>query len=292
MNTAFNILAATDLSAPARHAAERAAQVAAATGGRLAIVHVANLEPLAQLQQWLASEAGELEAELLEQARAELRRLGETLHGRFGTAASLDVVAGELLPRLLERASALPADLMVLGARGGSFLRRLLLGSTAERLLGAAPLPMLVVRQAVHEPYRRLLVTVDFSPRALRALRCAARLAPGAAITVLHVVELPFEGQLRYAGVAEDKIDHYRRGGLARARERLAELCAAAGLPRVRPLALAGDASLTIVAQEQELDSDLIVVGKHGERPFADLLLGSVCKHVLAEAQGDVLVVP
>lgn len=292
MKTALNILAATDLSAPARHAVERAAQVALDADGHLAVVHVASSEGFERLRQWLEPEAGRFETGLLDQARDELRRLGEALHQRFGIAAALEVVAGDLLPRLLERSASQPADLMVLGARGGSFLRRLLLGSTAERLLGAAPLPMLVVKQAAHEPYRRLLVAVDFSPRGLRALRCAARLAPGAAITALHVFELPFEGQLRYAGVDEGKIDYYRRLGLARVRERLAELCAAAAIPGLRSLALAGDVSLTIVAQEQELDSDLIVVGKHGERPFADLLLGSVCKHVLAESQGDVLVVP
>ena len=42
---------------------------------------------------------------------------------------------------------------------------------------------------------------------------------------------------------------------------------------------------------EQEYDADLIVVGKHGTHITEELLLGSVTKHVLAEAQGDVLVV-
>lgn len=42
--------------------------------------------------------------------------------------------------------------------------------------------------------------------------------------------------------------------------------------------------------QEQELDCDLIVMGKHGQGMLEELLLGSVTKHVLAESTGDVLV--
>ena len=59
-----------------------------------------------------------------------------------------------------------------------------------------------------------------------------------------------------------------------------------------RLTALAGsDPAQQIIAMEQEVDCDLIVVGKHGSHIAEELLLGSVTKHVLAEAQGDVLVI-
>ena len=51
-----------------------------------------------------------------------------------------------------------------------------------------------------------------------------------------------------------------------------------------------GDASLRIVENEQSHDCDLVVLGKHGQSATADLLLGSVTKHVLAEGSADVLV--
>ena len=47
---------------------------------------------------------------------------------------------------------------------------------------------------------------------------------------------------------------------------------------------------LRLVEQEQVLDCDLVVIGKHGQSAAEDLLLGSVTKHVLAEGQSDVLV--
>ena len=53
---------------------------------------------------------------------------------------------------------------------------------------------------------------------------------------------------------------------------------------------LNGDPIGRIIEQEQEQDCDLIVMGKHGESPIEDLLLGSVTKHVLAESLADILV--
>ena len=70
------ILAATDFSAPARHAVERAASVAGQTGAQLTLLHVANLGPLEKMQQWMMSTSIDLKARLLERAHDELERLG------------------------------------------------------------------------------------------------------------------------------------------------------------------------------------------------------------------------
>ena len=50
-----------------------------------------------------------------------------------------------------------------------------------------------------------------------------------------------------------------------------------------------GDASRRIVEQEQSRDCDLVVPAPHGRSAAADLLLGNVTRHVLAEGNVDVL---
>lgn len=293
MTNLNRIVAATDLSAPARHASERAAMLAADRDACLTLIHVASQAPLAQLRQLLGT-ADERVAEALQEGlREAMRELGESVRQRFAVAPALDVSTGDLLPGLLARVDAARADLLVLGARGASFLRHILLGSTAERLLSSARVPVLVVRLPPHERYRCVLVPVDFSPVSLRALRLAAEVAPGAVITAMHVYEVPFEGQLRYAGVDEAKIEHYRSLAAARAQANLAGLLETSGIEpgRLRTVMVNGDVSQRILEYEQELDCELIVVGKHGAGVFEELLLGSTTKHLLAEAQGDVLVV-
>lgn len=109
---------------------------------------------------------------------------------------------------------------------------------------------------------------------------------------MLHVFEVPFEGQLRYAGVDEAKIEHYRAIAHNQAWEKLRQLRSSAELDdaRVELLVRQGDVSQRILEQEQEADCDLIVIGKHGKDAIEELLLGRVTRHVLTEAQGDILV--
>src|SRR5574343_1103753 len=104
MATLNNFLAATDLSAPARHAAERAAALAGSIGASLALVHVASRAPLDQLRQLLSAADDDVEQELLDRLRLDLRGLGEVIHQRYGVAPALSVGIGDLLPSLLAEA--------------------------------------------------------------------------------------------------------------------------------------------------------------------------------------------
>ena len=286
------ILATTDLSAHARHAAERAALVSQETAAQLDLLHVANLAPLERLRQLMGSSQAELESRVLDAARSKLVDLAALIHQRFGVVAATRVVAGALLAELARESDALAAGLLVCGAKGESVIRHFVLGTTALRVLSTTRCPVLVVRQPPHEPYRRLLVPVDFSPSSLRAVRHARSVAPGAEIVLLHAFDVPFEGKLRYASVDDEVIHHYRIVAKQEATQKLQALRDQAGLPVVGTslLVLHGDPTFRIIEQEQECDCDLIVVGKHGESVLEELLLGSVTKHVLAESQGDVLV--
>jgi nucleotide-binding universal stress UspA family protein len=239
-------------------------------------------EGVAALKQKLDEDANAALAQLIEQAKAKRK---VKVEGR--------VLSGPPLETILEHAAILDAELLVLGAQGESFLRRTLLGSTASRLLRRTfRQPVLVVKQMPHEAYCRLLVAVDFSSASLQAIQMGRRLAPQAEITLLHALELPFEGKLTFAGVDEVLIRQYVQTEREQCQRRLHELAAAAGLVATdySALVLHGNSSQHIITQEQELDCDLIVLSKHGSHLTEELLLGSVTQHVLVESQGDVLV--
>ena len=286
------LLVATDLSDPARHAAVRAAMIARETGASLDLVHVVSLGPLEKLRRLVAEIPVELEQRILDASREEVGELAAALLRQYGVSSGVHVVSGPLLSELATQTDQLSADLVVLGARGASVMRHLLLGSTAERMLRRASCPMLVVKQAPRERYRTLLVPVDFSPGSLWAISNARALAPAADILLLHAFAVPFEGKLVLAGVDDDTIQRYRVAAEQEALQKLRELRGEAGLSPdgVRLMVFHGDPLRHIIRQEQERDCDLIVMGKHGESKIEDLLLGSVTKHVLTESQADVLV--
>lgn len=288
------ILAATDLSAPAGHAVERAALLAQRHGARLRLVHVSPPAPMARLAQLISAGAlpPDLAPRLRDSTQARLQALASQHSTQHGVQADAHALVGELLPTLQAEADALHCSLIVLGGQGENTLRHLLLGSTAERLLSGATRPMLVVRQAPRAAYQCVLVAVDLSPASLRAIELARTVAPGARLCLLHAFDLPFEGSLRYAGVSEDEITRYRLDAQAQAEGQLDALAASAGLAPHEALTVVrhGDAALRIAEQAQAFGADLIVAGKHADRVLERLFLGSVTRRVLADTQVDVLV--
>jgi nucleotide-binding universal stress UspA family protein len=294
MKAFTRILAATDLSAPARHAVERAFILAARTESELYIMYAQELDSLVSLREMLGDDVLAVKAALNSDAHTRLDQLARDPAINRGHTARTCVAEGNPLATIAAEADALNVDLVVLGARGESFLRHTMLGATAARLLRkSAQRPVLVVKQPPHEDYRSVLVAVDFSPASLQAIRTARLLAPAADLVLLHAFELPYEGKLIFAGVDEQLIRQYVTTASEVRRKRLNELAAAAGLAPIDCSArvIHGDPSQQIITMEQEYDCDLIVVGKHGTHIAEELLLGSVTKHVLAESQCDVLVI-
>ena len=292
MNPIRTIAAPTDLSALARHAVVRACLLAAELGARLSLQHVVNAGALDTLRHLLDADAAGLQDKLLAEVRGEVEALAAEMHRRHGVTPELQLAVGGVLGEIVGHAEAIDADLLVMGARGAGFMRELLIGSTTERVLRKSVRPMLVVKQIAHEPYRRVLVPVDFSARALEALEFAQRVAPQAEFVLLHAFEVPFEGKLRYAGVDENALSGLRVNARREATARMNELVAEAGADenRVRRIVVHGEATTQVLEHEQAQDCDLIVIGKRGQGLIGEMLLGSVTKHILAQSSGDVLV--
>ncbi|MHB0916206.1 MAG: universal stress protein [Thiobacillus sp.] len=292
MNPLHTLLAATDLSAPARHAAQRAALLARDINARLELAHVLEQGALDELRRWFGAEGEALQARIREQAREALAQLAADVGAPLGVSAGTHLLEGAVLERIAAEADRLDASLLIVGARGAGFMRHWLLGATAERLLRKTRRPILVVKQPAREAYRSVLVPVDFSPWSRGAIRLARAVAPQAEIVLLHAFDAPFEGKLRIAGVAEETIRRHRTEAREEALTRLHQAAAEAGLAAAdwRALAVHGDAAPRILEQEEEQGADLIVLGKHGAGMTEELLLGSVTKHVLAHSRGDVLV--
>ena len=291
MNAQAPILAATDFSAPARHAADRAARLARASAAPLTLMHVLPAGALQGLRQWLGADSG-TEQQLQTQALQLLQQQAAELQAARHVPVATQQANGAPVDALVRATDALDASLLVLGARGEGFLRRWVMGSTAERLLHRSQRPLLVVRQLPQGPYRRVLLALDFSPWSLQAVTLAQQLAPHAHLVLLHAFQVPFAEKLQFAGVDAATIEHYRTHARAEASQRVQGMAQAARLPEGQwePRIVEGDAAQRIVELEQELGCDLVVLGKHGQSAAEDLLLGSVTQHVLAEGNTDVLV--
>lgn len=99
----------------------------------------------------------------LDAAAAELR---ETFEGRdpappASSQLYLHTRLGGATQAILQLATDLDADLIVVGTRGNKGLKRVLLGSTAEELVKRAPCPVLVAR---HKDYSQMHKSLRIEP--------------------------------------------------------------------------------------------------------------------------------
>ena len=284
------ILVATDFSRHALHAATRAAHLARDSHSALTLMHVLPAQPVTKVREWLGASRAP-EQKICDQAHRKLRQLASELASVRPVALNIEAAAGSAPDEILRTAERVDARLLVLGACGVGFLRRLVLGTTSQRLVSRTDRPLLVVRQTAHRPYRRVLVAVDFSTQSCHALTLARHVAPNAKLVILTVFQVPFEGKLRFAGVDDATVEIYRQQARARALRKLHTLAHEARLsPSQRQLCVVeGDTSRRIVEQEQSRDCDLVVLAPHGRSAAEDFLLGSVTRRVLAEGSVDVL---
>jgi nucleotide-binding universal stress UspA family protein len=141
------ILVPFDFSAASREAVAAAADVAGHYGSRLTLLHVLE-EPA-----WPEIYGVEAAAELVERRRLALaegvRRLREAgADLASGIPWDAEVHLGRPATEILGIAARSGYDLIVMGSRGLSGVRRLLFGSTAEEVIRAAALPVMVVKPA------------------------------------------------------------------------------------------------------------------------------------------------
>lgn len=297
------ILAAVAPDGDGAAVAGRAAQLAKAHGARLLLLRVLEELPVA-----LPVGAGSIDGLLRPEALANLR--DEALAGlrdealavlrqlAAGTAAELLLETGKAHQAIDDAARRSGADLLLIGPGRPRNLREKMFGSTADRLIRATPCPLLLVKQPVAEPYRRVVCGLDFSAESRLAARMAARLAPMARLTLLHVVEVPlsFEQALLKSGVPGDEIDRYRKGRLLEARRRLRREFADEFPPPVVLRVAQGEAAQLLVRASRGDCATLLAIGAQGaglgEGRVAERLLGSVARKVLLRAASDVLLIP
>ena len=287
------LLAATDFSAPARHALERAAQLAQMhPDTRLTLAHVVSANALDKLRRLIPGEAEKYEAELFAQAGRNLAELAAGLASRYDSRVDTELLQGTALTVLAELAESRQADLLVMGARGAHFVREMLLGSTTERVLRKSRRPLLAVKQRPQAAYRRILAPVDFSAHAAAAVNVAHAWLPDADIVLLNAFEVELESTFRLAGMDDDSIHAYRIHAREAAMAEMDAFVAALDVParKLTRQFAHGAPTLRIIEHEQTVDADLIVMGKHGQSVMEELLLGSVTTHVLAHSASDVLI--
>ena len=150
--TRYVILAAIDDSASAEAVVHEAAAMAARTpGAELHLAHVVDSLGVAGVMIGGSPLALPGAAELLRRAREYLMRHSETARLRSSRPVIGHICIGMPWREIVQLATNLDVDLIVIGTHDAKGLERLFLGSRTEIIARAAPCPVLIVRpKTVH----------------------------------------------------------------------------------------------------------------------------------------------
>jgi nucleotide-binding universal stress UspA family protein len=226
--------------------------------------------------------------EAIARAETTLERPGLTvegilLHGRPGTA-------------IVDEASAMDADLVVVGSRGHGTIATMLLGSTASEIVDHSPCPILVARHGHLEP----LAFADDGSKSARNAEAVFTQWPifaGKVVSVVTVAETAVPVAAGFTpGLYDQVLESYTntvdeaRREVQKEADSAARRLADAGL-EATAIALEGDPAAEIVRFAKERKVGTIVMGTRGHTGLARLILGSVARNVLQHASCSVLIV-
>lgn len=288
-----SVLIPVDLLQNSERVVERAALLPFTETARVTLLHVVPKPLPLRARQRIEGDARKaLEGIARKLARELPKKVELTTLVKTGTPAV----------EIARRAQSMKADLLVMGRVGRRPLRELFIGSTAERVIRQARLPVLVVRLPARGPYQRPLFALEDDPTAQEVLAFGLRMIPEPRppLGLVHAYDPPIHG-LIYPSLSPEEAKQYRRYFQQQAIHRLARLLSLAKLSgripgleevRWRQYVRYGSPRKVIPNAVTRKRADLLVLGTHGRSGVAHAFLGTVAGDVLREVPCDVLVVP
>ena len=164
--------------------------------------------------------------------------------------------------------------MIAVGRRGRHGLEKVLLGSSAAKIIGHAPCKVLVVPRAARITFKNILVATDGSDHARTAAKEAIEIAKRCGSRLLVISVVSSEGEMEKARAIA--------GAVAREAEQ-------AGI-NAEALALIGKPHAILAKTAKDRGIDLIVMGTYGKTGLKRLLMGSTTEKVIGLASCAVLV--
>lgn len=313
-----NILVPVEIDENAAPVVRWAVVLAQATGSGLILLHVNEaLELLKQRPAFgglpgTATTLGEWRRRYEHTARLELACLVEQYC--TGIATDILLLEGRAHQSILEHLGKTSFDLVVLGTHGKPWYQRLLLGSTAEAVLRASSVPVLIVHNtaATQKPPRlkTLLLPTDLSASGTVGAEWGILLAAHGVekVVLVHTVENPLHdvynpdaAEIDLRKLMEESRQHPPRSAqpfwdhahqMAHTKLALLQQLLLGMHVQVAVQVREGSAAEEILKVAESESPDLIVMATHGRTGVRRLLLGSVTEKIVRTAPCPVLAVP
>jgi universal stress protein E len=281
MASITQILVASDVTGRSDRALVRAVQLKRELAATLTLLHVVEHGLAPEIAQRRRVESIDiLDARMLDISEASLRHV------------VIEALIGDPFATIVGEAEARHADLIVLGEPGKQRLKDLFVGTTTERVIRHSERPVLVVKEASGEAYRRVLVAFDLSEGAGRVLETALTVAPHAEFRLVHVCLTTLVRivgrEVRTQETLTKETERTRNVLEDKARQAISR----SGSPHrmLNIETIEGSPACVIRDELIGYSADLLAVGTHGRGTLQAAIFGSLARDLVAEVSCDVLV--
>lgn len=283
-----NILLSTDRSEFSEGAIREGINLAKRCSGKLYVISVVETNP----------EFETLAPALVEKAEKEAKEhldLIRELALKEGVETEVIVRQGDDPCQLIiEEATKRQFDLIIMGRRGRTGFKRLMMGSVTACVVGRAPQNVLVVPRAAHIEWKKILIPTDGSKYSEAATNEALSIAKTCGSSIVAISVVPSESispfDIVHSEMQKDLIVEKEYSIAESAIKNIKEKCNKEGI-NCETLLLAGRPYEAIIEIAMQKKVDLIVMGSHGRTGLKKLLMGSVAERVITLSPCAVLVV-
>lgn len=175
---------------------------------------------------------------------------------------------------IVEEADKSDAGVIVIGRRGRSAVKKIVIGSVTARVIGHSNRPVLVAPRAANLECNKVLLATDGSEFSAAAAVRTVDMGENCGITPIVI---SVAGNSSEIGAAEDNI------------RQVNELAEQRGVA-IEGVAVVGQPHEAIVKTAIERGVNLIIIGSHGRAGLKHLLMGSVAERVIDNTECAVLV--
>jgi len=282
------LLLSTDGSEHSEGATREAIKLAKKCSSKLWVMSVAETNPeFEALAPQIAEKAGKTARELVEALQARAKKEGVDCAGIVHQGEdSYKYIVDEAVKNRI--------SMIVMGRRGRTGLKRLMMGSVTSRVIGHAPCNVLVVPRAAKVEFKNILVATDGSKYSAAAASEAIGLAKrnGSKLTVISVVpsELMTPTDIEFSMPQRELIAEKEMHEAEKNAKAVKDAAQKEGVA-VQAFIMSGKPSDAIIETAREKGADLIVLGSHGKTGIEKLLMGGVAERVIVLSTCAVLVV-
>lgn len=191
--------------------------------------------------------------------------------------------------------------LLIIGTRGKGYLREIVLGSTANYLIKKVNNPLLVMqcnedlldknvrpKLACNSTFGSVVFPTDFSQNSEKAFDYLKNVMNEnfKEVSIVHVQGVP--PKLDVLKGEEDNLTATNKALIEDLKNQLSKIYAL----KIDTFLLKGNPTKELLTFIEKSKSSLVIMGKHGQGFFSQMILGSVTRRVIEESRTNCLIVP